>query len=78
MPELTLFEAIRTLRAVREFTAEPVSEEMLRTILDLAICAPSGGNDPATRRTSGPKVWAIRRKPASERTHDERWGRSAL
>jgi nitroreductase len=57
-PELTLFEAIRTLRAVREFTAEPVSEEMLRTILDLAVCAPNGGNGPATRRTSGPKVRA--------------------
>jgi nitroreductase len=41
---MELFEAIRTLRAVREFTEEPVSDEALRTILDLAVCAGSGGN----------------------------------
>jgi nitroreductase len=58
--ELTLFEGIRTLRAVREFTDEPVSDGDVRTMLDLAVCAPSGGNrqpwhfvvirDPGTRR----------------------------
>lgn len=61
MSELTLFEGIRTLRAVRDFTEEPVSESDIETMLDLAVCAPSGGNrqpwhfivvrDPATRRT---------------------------
>src|SRR5919204_3047864 len=59
MPGMELFEAIRTLRSVREFTAEAVGDEALRTILDLAVCAPSGGNcqpwefvvrDPATRQ----------------------------
>ncbi len=60
MPDMGLFTAIRTLRAVREFTDEPVSDDALRTILDLAVCAPSAGNrqpwefvvvrDPATRR----------------------------
>jgi nitroreductase len=60
MIEMTLFEGIRTLRAVREFTDEPVSDEQIATMLDLAVCAPSGGNrqpwhfvvirDPATRR----------------------------
>jgi nitroreductase len=60
MREMTLFEGIRTLRAVREFTDEPVSEDAVRTMLDLAVCAPSGGNrqpwhfvvirEPATRR----------------------------
>lgn len=60
MSGMSVFAAIRTLRAVREFTAEPVSDEALRTILDLAVCAPSAGNrqpwefvvvrDPATRR----------------------------
>ncbi len=60
MSDMSLFTAMRTLRAVREFTAEPVSEEALRTILDLAVCAPSAGNrqpwefvvirDPVTRR----------------------------
>lgn len=44
MRELTLFEGIRTLRAIREFTDEPVSADDLRTMLDLAVCAPSGGN----------------------------------
>jgi nitroreductase len=58
--DMTLFDAMRTQRAVREFTDEPVSEEQIRTILDLAVCAPSAGNrqpwhfvvirDPATRR----------------------------
>ncbi len=57
---MTLFEGIRTLRAVRDFTDEPVSDEAIRTMLDLAVCAPSGGNrqpwhfvvirDGATRR----------------------------
>ena len=60
---MELFEAIRTLRAVREYTDEPVSDEAIRTILDLAVCAPSGGNrqpwefivvrDPETRRVIG-------------------------
>src|SRR5262245_1648590 len=61
MSEMTLFEGIRTLRAVREFTDEPVSDEQIGTLLELAVCAPSGGNrqpwhfvvirDTATRRT---------------------------
>ena len=61
MSEMTLFEGIRTLRAVREFTDEPVSDDQIAAILDLAVCAPSGGNrqpwhfvvvrDPATRLT---------------------------
>jgi nitroreductase len=55
-----LFEAMRTLRSVRVFTDEPVSDAALSTILELAVCAPSGGNrqpwefvvvrDAATRR----------------------------
>lgn len=55
-----LFDGIRTLRAVRDFTDEPVSDQAVATMLDLAVCAPSGGNrqpwhfvvvrDPATRR----------------------------
>jgi nitroreductase len=41
---MTLFDGIRTLRAVRQFTDEPVSDGDIRTLLDLAVCAPSGGN----------------------------------
>lgn len=44
MNEMTLFEGIRTLRAVREFTDEPVSDADVRAMLDLAVCAASGGN----------------------------------
>jgi nitroreductase len=44
MTTLGLFEGIRTLRAVREFTDEPVSDDDLATMLGLAVCAPSGGN----------------------------------
>jgi nitroreductase len=82
MPEMTLFEAIRTLRAVCEFTTQPVSDEALRTILDLAVCAPSGGNrqswefiamrDPATRRAIQDYYWqvflhAMRPRPSRDR-----------
>jgi nitroreductase len=44
MSAMTLLEGLRTLRAVREFTDEPVNEEAIRTLLDLAVCAPSAGN----------------------------------
>lgn len=44
MSDMTLFEAMRTLRSVREFTDEPVTDEQIRAILDLAVCAPSAGN----------------------------------
>ena len=60
MSQMTLFDAISTQRSVREFTDEPVTDKQLRTMLDLAVCAPSAGNrqpwhfivirDEATRR----------------------------
>src|SRR5215510_6690422 len=56
---MELYEAMRTTFAAREFTADPVSDEVLFDILDRARFAPSGGNrqgwrviavrDPATR-----------------------------
>ena len=52
--------ALRTTGSVREFTTEPVADDVLRRVLDTARFAPSGGNrqgwrvvvvaDPATRR----------------------------
>jgi nitroreductase len=39
-----LSEAIETQRAIRQFTSEPVPDEMVRTVLEAAIRAPSGGN----------------------------------
>lgn len=60
MSETTLFDGLRTMRAVREFTDEPVTDEQITKVLDLAVCAPSAGNrqpwhfivirDAATRR----------------------------
>ena len=43
-PETSLFDAMNTQRAIRHFTAEPVSEEDVTTILQSAIHAPNGGN----------------------------------
>lgn len=56
---MDLYEAMRTTAAVREFTDDPLPDEVLHTILENARFAPSGGNrqgtqivvvrDPATR-----------------------------
>jgi len=57
---MELLDILRTTGAVREFTAEPVADEVLGRVLDTARFAPSGGNrqgwrvvvvvDPASRR----------------------------
>ena len=44
MNDISLFEAIHSQRAVRNFSAEPVSDEAIATIMEAAIRAPSGGN----------------------------------
>jgi nitroreductase len=44
MKDMKLFDALRTLRSVREFTDEPVTDEQVRTILEMAVFAPSAGN----------------------------------
>lgn len=41
---MELTDALRTTGAVREFTAEPVPDEVLARVLDTARFAPSGGN----------------------------------
>ena len=41
---MDLEEAIYSRRAVREFTAEPVKEEVLRQLINAAIQAPSAVN----------------------------------
>ena len=58
---MDLYDVMRTTSAVREFTEDPLPDDVLHTILDNARFAPSGGNrqgvriivvrDPATRRT---------------------------
>ena len=57
---MDLIDTLRTTGAVREFTDEPVPDEVLARVLDTARFAPSGGNrqgwrlvvvqDPDTRR----------------------------
>lgn len=44
MAEIPLYEAMRTLRAVRRLRPDPIPDEVLRRILDAACQAPSGGN----------------------------------
>ena len=43
-PEISLFEAIHTQRAIRRFKDEPVSDEAVQRILEAAVRAPSGRN----------------------------------
>ncbi|HEX6417631.1 MAG TPA: nitroreductase family protein [Acidimicrobiales bacterium] len=46
---MDLIEALRTTGAVRDFTSEPVPDDVLGRILDTARFAPSGGNRQAWR-----------------------------
>jgi nitroreductase len=41
---MELFEAMSTQRSMRRLKPDPVPDAVIRQILDLAICAPSGGN----------------------------------
>lgn len=44
MAEIPLYEAMRTLRAVRRLRPDPIPDAVLRRVLDAACQAPSGGN----------------------------------
>ena len=44
MSDISLFEAIHSQRAIRNFSPDPVPDEVVAKILDAAIRAPSGGN----------------------------------
>lgn len=46
---MDLYDVMRTTSAVREFTDEPLPDELLHRILDHARFAPSGGNRQGTR-----------------------------
>jgi len=39
-----LFETLHTLRAMRRLKPDPVPDAMIRTVLEAAVCAPSGQN----------------------------------
>lgn len=44
MSEMGLYEAMRTLRAVRRLRPDPIPDDVLRRVLQAATWAPSGGN----------------------------------
>jgi nitroreductase len=44
MPEIELFDAIYSARALRRLKPDPVPEDIITRILDAAIRAPSAGN----------------------------------
>jgi nitroreductase len=46
---MDLYDVMRSTAAVREFTGDPLPDEILRRILDQARFAPSGGNRQGTR-----------------------------
>jgi nitroreductase len=46
---MELYEVMRTTGAVREFTGEPLPDEVLERILENARFAPSGGNRQGSR-----------------------------
>ena len=74
---MDLYDVMRTTAAVREFTDDPLPDDVLHTILDNARFAPSGGNrqgtrivilrDPATRE----RLVEIT-KPGARRYHAQR------
>jgi len=44
MQKMSLHEAMYTQRAIRNFTSDQVSDQVVTTILDAAVRAPNGGN----------------------------------
>lgn len=61
---MELYEVMRTTAAIRQFTEEPVAEEVLYRIFDNARFAPSGGN------RQGWRVVIVRDEEARERIRD--------
>ena len=44
MPEMGIYEAMRTLRAVRRLRPDPIPDDVLNRVLEAATWAPTGGN----------------------------------
>ncbi len=49
MAEIGLYEAMRTLRAVRRLRPDPIPDDVLRRVVEAATWAPTGGNRQAWR-----------------------------
>ena len=81
---MDLYDVMRTTSAVREFTDDPLPDDVLRTILDNARFAPSGGNRQGTqilvvrdheakRRLSELAIPGARRYTAQNRAGEGPW-----
>src|SRR5271163_3431327 len=44
MPEMGIYESMRTLRAVRRLRPDPIPDDVLQRVLEAATWAPTGGN----------------------------------
>src|SRR6266850_795236 len=44
MAEMGVYEAMRTLRAVRRLKPDPIPDDVMRRVLEAATWAPTGGN----------------------------------
>jgi nitroreductase len=74
---MDLYDVMRTTAAVREFTDDPLPDDVLHTILDNARFAPSGGNRQGTRivivRDSATRERLVEiTKPGARRYHAQR------
>lgn len=74
---MDLYDVMRTTAAVREFTDDPLPDDVLHTILDNARFAPSGGNRQGTRivivrDTSTRERLVEITKPGARRYHAQR------
>ncbi len=74
---MDLYDVMRTTAAVREFTDDPLSDDVLHTILDHARFAPSGGNRQGTRivvvRDSATRARLVEiTEPGARRYHAQR------
>lgn len=72
MNEVGVYEAMRTLRAVRRLRPDPVPEPVLRRVLEAATWAPTGGNVQPWRAVV---VTDPAAKAVLQRLYAERWAR---
>jgi nitroreductase len=76
MTDISLYEAMRTTRAVRRLRPDPIPDDVLRRVLQAATFGPSGGNRQAWRvivvRDAGLKQELARRHRALWTPYSER------
>jgi len=72
MPDVQLYEAMRTLRAVRRLRPDPIPPDMLHRVLEAATWAPTGGNVQPWRAVV---VRERARKEVLQRLYAEQWTR---